>query len=513
MLMEQIIELDEHDDIHSIRDRLMMAQSSRVLLVVPWDSPVLRKPVDLQMVQRFAETNKLEVGLVSTEADIRTAAHEVGLPVFRSIEAAQRKTRWHKPIDEEDEYSPWKPPERRKREAQRAAVERNQSDAQARKRHPAWKILKVGVFIGVIIALAVTALAIIPRAQITLIPRSTQIIVTIDVIADPDVQAVDRVTGHVPGTAMKTIVRDQVTIPTTGKKGIPETRATGKVIFVNQLNTPVRISQGTAVRTSATGQATRFILTADVDVPGGIGSQAEGTVEAVEPGGAGNVPANFINEIEGVAALAARVNNPDPLTGGGDKEVQSVDPDDRTTARDQLTKILREDALKQLETNLGEGEFVIPQSLVGNILEETFDHEVTEQADQLTLVMRVQYTAVKVTSEDANNLVFAAMQSQTPPSFVLIPQGLSFQRGGSQPVPGSDTLFQFQMQGVGYAAADLDIGRATRQITGKPIATARDLLKASLPLKSDPVIRIYPDWFPWIPWLSFRINTDVLPQG
>jgi len=90
---------------------------------------------------------------------------------------------------------------------------------------------------------------------------------------------------------------------------------------------------------------------------------------------------------------------------------------------------------------------------------------------------------------------------------------LSFQRGGSQPVPGSDKLFQFQMQGVGYAAADLDIGRATHQITGKPIATARDLLKASLPLKSDPVIRIYPDWFPWIPWLSFRINTDVLPQG
>jgi hypothetical protein len=38
-------------------------------------------------------------------------------------------------------------------------------------------------------------------------------------------------------------------------------------------------------------------------------------------------------------------------------------------------------------------------------------------------------------------------------------------------------------------------------------------LKESLPLKRDPVIRIYPDWFPWIPWLSFRVNTEVIPQG
>ena len=53
----QVIELEDHDDVNTIRDRLLTAQTPRVLLVIPWDSPSLRKPVDLQVVQRFGEVN------------------------------------------------------------------------------------------------------------------------------------------------------------------------------------------------------------------------------------------------------------------------------------------------------------------------------------------------------------------------------------------------------------------------------------------------------------------------
>lgn len=509
----QVIELDEHDDIHSIRDRLATAQSPRVILVVPWDSSVLRKTVDLQVVQRFAATNQIEAAIVSTESDIRTAAREVGLPAFRSVEVAQRKTQWHKPLDEEDELKPWQPSPRKQREARRAAVERDQADAQARRRHPVWRWIKYGLVPIVAAALIVLAFAVIPRAEITFVPRSTQIIVSVNVFADPNAESVDVITAHLPAITVTATIRNQVTIPTTGKKGIPDTRASGMVSFVNQLNTPVRIGQGTAVRTSATSQAIRFIVTQDVEVPGGIGAQAEGRVEAVEPGFAGNVPPNMINEIEGVAALAVRVSNPAPLAGGGEKEVRSVDAADRDTAREQLTRILRDDVLKQLQAELAPGEFLIPESLSGTILDATFDHEVTEQADNLTLVMRVAYTALKVASEDANSLVFTALSHQAPAGYALIPEGMAFQRGVASAVPSRDDVYQFSMQGVGYAAADLDVGRALRQIAGKRIEDARGLLKQALPLKSDPQITVYPSWFPWMPWLSFRIHAEVNPQG
>jgi len=513
----QVIELEDHDDVNTIRDRLLTAQSTRVLLVIPWDSPSLRQPVDMQVVRRCGEANGIEVAITSTEGEVRAAAHDVGLPAFRSVDAAQRKTRWHKVHDDEDELKPWMPSKRKRREAERAAVERDQVVVQTARRHPAWIALKIGIFVLALLVVVFAALAIIPNAQITLVPQSTRITASINVIADPEVEEGDPLTGRVPASEVTTIVRDTITIPTTGKKSIPESRATGRVIFVNQLNSPIRISQGTVVRTSATGQALRYVLTQDVEVPAGIGAQAEGIVEAVEVGAASNVGANLINEIEGVAALAARVSNPDALGGGGDKEVRAVDPADREKAKEDIRPQLRESALKQLQENLAPGEFIIPESLSGNILELTFDREVTEQADELTLLMRVEYSAEKVNSEDANSLVFGALDAQTPPGYELLPEGMTFQRGEALAVSGIETdtlsLYQFPMQGTGFAAADLDVGTAVEQIAGKSLEEATALLQDALPLKQEPQIMIFPKWFPWLPWLSFRIQTEVNPQG
>ncbi len=510
----QVIELEDHDDINTIRDRLSTAQSPRVLLVIPWDSPSLRKPVDLQMVQRAGEASKIEVAIVSSESEIRAAAHDIGLPAFRSVDAARRKAHWFKTQDEEDELKPWRPSKRKRREAERAAVERNQAVAQTARRHPAWIALKIGIFVLALLVVALTALAIIPSAQITLVPQSTKITASINEFADSQATEIDPLTGHVPSVETPpTVVRETITVPATGKKSVPDARAKGRVVFVNQLNSPIHISQGTVVRTSATGQALRYVLTQDVDVPAGIGAQAEGIVEAVEVGAASNVDANMINEIEGVAALAARVSNPDPLSDGSDKEVRAVDAADREKAQEDILPKLRETALKQLQEKLDPGEFIIPESLSGNILELTFDHLVTEQADDLTLVMRVQYTAEKVKSEDANSLVYGALTAQTPPGYELLPEGMAFQRGEALVISDTAVLYQFPVNGTGFAAANLDVGTAVKKVAGKPVEEATALLQDSLPLKKEPEIAIFPKWFPWLPWLSFRIQTEVNPQG
>jgi hypothetical protein len=509
----QVIELEDHDDVNTIRDRLITARGPRVLLVIPWDSPSLREPVEMRVVQRCAEANGIDVALVSTESEVRAAAHDVGLPAFRSVNAAQRKRRWHKAHDEEDELKPWTPSKRKRREAERAAVERNQVVVQTARRHPVWTVVKIGIFVLALLVVTFAALAIIPNAQITLVPQSTKITASINVVADPEAEDVDPLTGHVPSTDVKTIVRDTIIIPTTGKKSIPESRAKGRVVFVNQLNSPVRISQGTVVRTSATGQAQRYVLTQDVEIPAGIGAQAEGIVEAVEVGAASNVDANLINEIEGVAALAARVSNPEPLSDGGDKEVRAVDAADREKAREEIRPKLRESALRQLQENLEPDEFIIPESLSGNILELTFDREVTEQADELTLLMRVEYTAEKVRSEDANSLVFGALSAQTPPGYELLPEGMTFQRGEALLLPETENLYRFPMQGTGFAAANLDVGSAVEEVVGKSPEEAAARLQDALPLKKEPQITIFPSWFPWLPWLSFRIQAEVNPQG
>jgi hypothetical protein len=117
--LEQIIYLELADDILSIRDRVDMAEAKRVLLVVPSYSDVLTHRVDLQLVQRRAALAGIELALVTDNGLVRSHAREVGLSVFDSVEAGQRRKRWRVPQDEEEPLA-----QRRSDEAWEAAAQR-----------------------------------------------------------------------------------------------------------------------------------------------------------------------------------------------------------------------------------------------------------------------------------------------------------------------------------------------------------------------------------------------------
>jgi hypothetical protein len=510
--MEQILELHEHEDVHSIRDRLAFAQAERVLLVIPPFGDVLKKRIDLQLVQRYAAEKRLEIALVTRDLNQRALAAELGVPTFFTVEAGQRRPRWRRNGD--DDFGPYHPPDRS--EAHRAAHDRDARVVLSadETRHKIWTYFKYGLAGVVALSIIVSAVAVLPSAEVYLVPQSERVVVNAAVVVDPDLEAVDLAAGRAPARTVSAEIRGLKTISTTGKKSIPTTRSTGVVFFVNQLNIPFRVQKGTVVRTSAGAQATRFVVTADVDVPAGIGAQAQAPIEAVEVGALGNVPANFINEIEGVAALSLRVSNPDSTKGGGDREVTAVDPSDLVAARELLLGELKQQALVDLAQNeLSPSEFLLSSSLaVDAVLDATFDKEVTEEATELTLQMRVAFSALAVDSEDANAIVFAAMQAQSSSGYGLLPEGLVFQRSTEEPI-GETGEYRFEMQGIGYASAGIDVGRALRSIAGKPVGSAAEILQHSLPLQQPPRITIYPSWFPLVPLLPVRMNAVVDASG
>jgi hypothetical protein len=99
-----------------------------------------------------------------------------------------------------------------------------------------------------------------------------------------------------------------------------------------------------------------------------------------------------------------------------------------------------------------------------------------------------------------------------PAGYELLPEGMAFQRGEA-------SAFWLQIRpnlsircGRRHAAANLDVNTAVSKIAGKPWKKPL-LCCSSLPLKKEPQITIFPGWFPWLPWLSFRIQTEVNPQG
>ncbi len=508
--MEQILELHEHEDVHSIRDRLEFAQSERVLLMIPPYSDVLKRRVDLQLIQRFAQMKRLEIALVTRDPDRRALAAELKIPTFSTLEAGQRQQRWHKP--DAAGFGPYSPPDRS--EAHRAARERDVRIAHGELRRKIWPAIQAVFILIVAASIVFSFVAVLPSAEVYLVPQSERVVTNVTIVVDPELGSVDIAAGRVPARAVVTEVRGEITIPTTGRKFIPTTRATGVVFFVNQLNIPSRVQQGTVVRTSAGAQAIRFVVTADVAVPAGIGAQAQAPIEAVEVGAQGNVPPNFINEIEGVAALSLRVSNPDATKGGSDREVTAVDPTDLKIAPTLLIEQLKQQALARMaQDELSPTEFLLAGSLsVDFVLDETFDREVTEQATELTLQMRVQFSALAVDSEGANAIVFTAMQAHAPAGYGLLPDGLVFQRGTEQPI-GETGEYRFEMQGIGYAAAAVDVGSALQAIAGQPAQSAAEILQQNLALQQPPRITIHPSWFPLVPLLPVRMRAVVDVSG
>ena len=86
----QIITLESHDDLISVRDRMSWAKTPRILLVWPKYEKVTLRQVDLKVLQRHALSLGAQLGLVTRARRVRQDAEALRIPVFESTGQAQR---------------------------------------------------------------------------------------------------------------------------------------------------------------------------------------------------------------------------------------------------------------------------------------------------------------------------------------------------------------------------------------------------------------------------------------
>ena len=86
----QIITLESHDDLISVRDKLSWAKTPRILLVWPKNEKVTLRILDLKVLQRHADSLGAQIGIVTKRIKVRRDAESLDIPVFDSTSAAQR---------------------------------------------------------------------------------------------------------------------------------------------------------------------------------------------------------------------------------------------------------------------------------------------------------------------------------------------------------------------------------------------------------------------------------------
>jgi len=501
--MGEVIYLQEGDDLAVVRGRLRSARNGRVLVVVPWDARFLSRPLDGELLWREAERLGLEIAVVSPDPERRGLARQAGLSAFSTVAEAEATPTWRRPKHRQPEPPPrpwW----------EEAPVLHPPSQPVI----PPWARRarqggRVAAFLLTLLVLLASTCAIVPYAAVTLVPTGTTVSVIVPVSADMDVESIDLTNGVIPARRVGDYFEGDIQVETTGTTAYESGRATGTVLFTNLLAQDIVVPAGTVVRTSSTGFPVRFATTQDAVVP--ARGQAPAPIQALDEGPVGNVGANLINQVEGPSAMAVRVTNPEPTSGGMLQEVRAVSQADMDRARELLTQQLLDEAYEGLQAYLEPTEFLPRPSLEIQAAETAYDRFLTERADTLGLHMRLLITGLAIDRDNAEAVAYAALTRRLPPDHELV--GTTFEIGEAAEEPIGTGDITFFVTATGYAAARIDPDAVRETVRGQQLEQAAARLRAEFPLAQPPRIEVWPRWLPWMPLLPLRIEVNIVPQG
>ncbi|MCZ7573868.1 MAG: baseplate J/gp47 family protein [Ardenticatenaceae bacterium] len=524
---EQIIRLRGDENIHALRSVIARAQGDRVLLVVPRGHAAFYRLVRLKLLVRQAHDHGKALALVTRDPTIRDLAGELNLSVFRSVGAGQRARRWR----HADGALLMPRAEGNGRAGVRGVAlgtslgdhdpvswRTGRAGVLARRRELGrggdWgeRIALTGLALGLLVVLVAVLVLVVPSAEVTLVPRQEPIRLILPVTANPETDTPDFETGTVPAQVASVLLEATAQTPASGRKDVPEAHATGTVLFVNVTDQAIPVPAGTLVSTSS-AVPVKFRTLQPVTVPAGSDQRAVAPIEAVQPGPTGNVAALMINQIEGPASVVLRVLNPDPPQGGTVKQAAVVTAADKEQLREQLHNRLHQEALTELQARTPTDAFFVPQTLKIETLTESFDHQVDEQTDMLSLLLRVRASGVVVPYHDIERLARRALLAQVQPGFVLLDEGMHVTPREVERI--EDNTVHLAIQADGVVGAQLDGGQVRGLIRGQPLDAASAILIDRLPLSADPGLSVQPGWWPRLPYLPLRIFVRVaaLPPG
>ncbi|MEJ5314807.1 MULTISPECIES: baseplate J/gp47 family protein [Anaerolinea] len=495
-----IIQLEAHDDVISARDKLSWNKSPRVLVVFPQKGSPLERPLDLLLLQRYAQSLGATLGIVSQSPTVIRHAKELGIPCFANPIQAQRGS--------------WRRSRARKRlsfrwNKERPRISPNEyrlmlKEFHARPSLSGWQ--RIAVFLIALLSVLALLAVFVPSAQVILpLPQQEQAL-AFETRAVPDI-SLKPSAGVLPAQQVETIVEGSIEVPSSGNTPLPQTPATGEVEFTNLTDQRVVIPAGATVLSNGTPPLA-FQTLGTVTLPAGIGQKRTVGIRAVLPGSSGNLPANAIVALEGSTGLLVTVNNPQPTMGGSDQPVPAPTLRDYQQAREKLIAILTETAGKEIAFQLTEGHLFVDGSLQpAEILEESREPEAGMPGDVARLTLRMRFTGLSVHQSDLSAVCQTILDLNRPENFQVVENTLSCQQN-SPATRGTDGSVKFTLTARRILEPIWSPQRISREIVGQPVETAQQRIRKMLDLEKDPGIVVFPTWWNRLPFFPFRIQVS-----
>ncbi len=497
-----LITLAAHDNLISIKDRMSWAKAPRILLIWPKGERVPLRPLDLKLLQRHARHLGADLGLMTRDRRIRREARALGMPVFSSLRAAQ-SPRW----PARRAFT-----RRRRRRPLSPTALRAEGEfwRQHRKNRPLSLPIRILVFSVGVFAVLLLVSFFLPRASIQLNPQRVVQRLTLPLAADPALRSVF-VTGSLPSYELQGEAQGTLEIPASGTIAVPAAEARGVVEFRNLINAPISIPQGTVVHTLGAAPI-RFQTIQPAEIAAGRGKTVQVPVESLAAGAKGNLPAGLIQAIEGPLGLSLAVTNPNPTSGGSDRQIPAPSAEDRARLRAQLMENLKIAFQNQKLADLPPNSLLFPDTLREiAVLEETYSPPPGGSGPRLSLALRVRFAIRYASGDDLLNVATLALNAALAQGYTPTDQSPTLRLIGEPPATDPQGRTHFLLEITRPVVHTVDARHALFLVQGRPPASAQARLAATFPLASPPQIDLWPSWWPWLPLSPLRLHVLVTP--
>jgi hypothetical protein len=534
--VQKIIELEKNDDIISIRSRIeyilpeLVRQSvqadgsttrPRLLLVIPRGNQALKSLVNMKLLARTVASRAVDVAVVSQHPTVRDYGKEAGLRVFGSKWAARRAgwvTRETPVANAEATLPPAiesgdapKLTRRQRRKKKKFVV------VSGDHRSGSIKFLaqQLGLLILIVVlafALVVGFIGLIPQATVSITPVAKSVETELVVFADPEADGVDFETLTFPARKTQVELRISGEIETVDTELSPVQRATGDVVFVNRTDQEHIIPMSTTV-VSSSGEPVEFLTLFTATIPAGEGATTTPTlIIAAEAGPSGNKQVGQINRFgnPGLDRIV-RVINERPTQGGALAPGRIVTEDDKPRLEAYLRQQIQQEGLAQLNAQLGEQEFIPPESVQVIVLDVKYREFSGDFSDVFGGEMQAVVRSTVIGGYNANRLALAALDAQVPTGYVLDVEGLKF--GAGEVLELTDGVVSFVIFASGQAVPVIDERDVADSIAFLSVGEAQDLLSQQYDLATVPGVELAPawvtEWLGRLPFSPLRINVVV----
>lgn len=494
-----LIQIDPHDDLISIKDKMTWAKSQRLLLFFPKGYPLDQCPLTMKLIRRYAEANGTHVGIITKNHIMREIASEQDIPCFTSAPQAEKKN-WPQP----KQAMPT-----RTYQGLQQLVEKKDAVADLPKSKRVINVQKIISFLILFLFSLAGLIAIFPSASITIYPKTTRQEVSYQVIANPESPGVD-ISGIMPAKKLFISISGDIAGDSTGKIVIPKTRATGEVQIKNLTNKVLVLPRGTIVSTKS-NLPIEFYLSADVSLPPSSDVVKSVAVEAVNPGEIGNVNINQITEIAGLEQ-SILISNSEPTEGGTQQSFSTPSDGDYMNLENSLRTQLLSKCRNKFSSAIEENQVLLEKSIeIDTVLTRTQTPKVGEPSERAVLSLEVSCSALVVNQNDDKQLAELLLDQELPKQMVPVNDQITVTI--TSPIfVNSQGLFTWNAIANRDLMQNWNKDNTLISISGKNIEDARKIMMDALDQTQIAQIEVTPYWWRRMPLIPNRIKVVIGSQ-